>query len=189
MQGETKKMNRPGDSLGGLLERCAQRDAAALQALYERASPQLFAILLRILKRNEIAEEALQDVFLSVWRRAASYDAGKGPALAWLVTIARYRALDLIRSGAAALAQASPAIDEPTEPEAGPPEQADLAEHAQRLEDCMSRLSPDQRQCIRLAYFDGLAHSEIASSVSSPIGTIKSWIRRGLTVLRECLAE
>jgi RNA polymerase sigma factor (sigma-70 family) len=168
-----------------LLAGCAQADARALRELYELVSPLLFGCLLRILRRREVAEEALQDVFVSVWQRAAQYDSTRGRALSWLLSIARYRAIDLLRqerfapalvADPAALAGASDGTEDPhTFLPAGV------------LERCLELLSAAQRQCLELAYSAGRSHDEIAQLLGKPLGTVKTWIRRGLLSLKQCL--
>ncbi|MGH8292530.1 MAG: sigma-70 family RNA polymerase sigma factor [Gammaproteobacteria bacterium] len=178
--------------LVGLLRACAQRQQPAFQRLYQLTSPQLFAILVRILKRRDLAEEALQDAFISVWRNAGSYTAQKGTPMTWLVSICRYRALDVLRrekrevpmenaDGGDDEAQLSVLSDDP---DAG-----ELISHAEAraLQLCLEGLSESQRHSLRLAYFDGCSHEEIARALDSPIGTVKSWVRRGLQGLKRCL--
>ena len=173
-----------------LLQRCAMGDTAALRTLYEEVAPQLFSVLLRILHRTDLAEEALQEVFMSVWRNASSYRPGRGSPMAWLTSIARYRALDVRRSlrpdqysGGVMEAVAETVAAEDTDLL----EKASLSADAQRLEKCMQGLTPQQDQAIRLAFVNGLTHEEIAVQIGSPVGTVKSWVRRGLQALRSCL--
>jgi len=176
-----------------LLQRCAAGDASALHTLYDQVAPQLFSILLRILHRTDLAEEALQEVFMSVWRNASSYRPGRGSPMAWLTSIARYRALDVRRSlrpdqfsggDLMEFAQETVAADD-----TDLVEKASLSADAQRLANCMERLTPQQDRVIRLAFSDGLTHEEIAVRIGSPVGTIKSWARRGLQALRQCLSS
>lgn len=177
--------------LADLLHACAQGRQAAFQELYGQVSPQLFSILLRILKRKDLAEEALQDALLSVWRNAGSYSAEKGAPMTWLVSICRYRALDMLRrerrevSLEPALATAEDEMAGLAD-EAADPELISKAEE-RALEECMQRLNAGQQTSLRLAYVDGCTHEEIAARLNSPIGTIKSWVRRGLESLKRCL--
>ncbi|HLW73480.1 MAG TPA: sigma-70 family RNA polymerase sigma factor [Gammaproteobacteria bacterium] len=180
--------------LTDLLHAIAQGRQAAFQELYQLVSPQLFAVLLRILKRKDLAEEALQDALLSVWRNAASYTAEKGAPMTWLVSICRYRALDMLRRTRREVSL-DPMLDaEADEGEALSGLADDAADTAfvskaeeRALEDCMRRLNDNQRKSIRLAYVDGCTHEEIAASLESPVGTVKSWVRRGLESLKRCL--
>ena len=175
--------------LTDLLHAVAQGREQAFRELYELVSPQLFAVLLRILKRRDLAEEALQDALLSVWRNAASYSAEKGAPMTWLVSICRYRALDsLRRTRHEVRLDPGNEDDAPTElaNESG---EADFVSKAEEraLEECMGRLSDGQRASIRLACVDGCTQEEIAAQLRSPVGTVKSWVRRGLESLKRCL--
>lgn len=176
--------------LAALIERVAAADGTALAALYEKTSAQLFAVLLRILKRRDLAEEALQDVFVLLWRKARSFHPERGPAMAWLIGMTRNRAIDIQRSRRREVPLEATGASEPREmaaPEAGPMDEALLALDRKRLEDCMGRLSANQSRGIRLAYLEGLTQEEIAAALASPLGTVKSWIRRGLQALKDCL--
>lgn len=176
--------------LSDLLHAVAQGRQAAFQELYEQVSPQLFAVLLRILKRRDLAEEALQDALLSVWRNARSYTAEKGAPMTWLLSICRYRALDSLRR-----TRREVSLDLGGDDDDGPTEvvdesaSADFVSKAEEraLEDCMQRLSDGQRKSLRFAYVDGYTHEEIAANLKSPVGTVKSWVRRGLESLKRCL--
>jgi len=170
--------------LADLMHRGARGDQGAFRELYALTSPQLLALLMRMLRRRDLAEEVLQEAFLSAWHHAAEYSASKGRVMTWLVTIARNRALDQLRSiKRAALA---PGIDleqlpdESIEPGYGPIE-------ARALAGCLEGLSDGQRRGVQLAYLDGLSHQEIALALRAPLGTVKAWVRRGLAALRRCL--
>jgi len=177
--------------LTDLLHACAQGRQAAFQELYQQTSPQLFAVLVRILKRRDLAEEALQDALLSVWRNAGSYVAEKGAPMTWMVSICRYRALDMLRreKREVSLDMAREDLDEDgiSEQEAVTSEVSVSKAEERALEDCMQRLNDGQRRSVRLAYVDGCTHEEIAARTGSPVGTVKSWVRRGLESLKRCL--
>ena len=174
------------EELQQLLERCAVADAAALERLYELASPLLFACLTRILRRRALAEEALQDVFVSIWQRAGQFRAARGRPMAWMVSIARYRAIDLLRHERAAPI-AVPELPETADTEAEQRTQSSWMPPSQLLERCLALLTERQRSCLELAYVGGNSHEEIARLTGSPLGTVKSWIRRALQSLRQCL--
>jgi RNA polymerase sigma-70 factor (ECF subfamily) len=177
----------PPDELADLLGRCARGEDGALAALYQATAPRVLGCLLRILRRRALAEEALQDVFVQIWQRAAQFEEHRGRAFAWIVSIARYRAIDILRRERAesvdpfVLAESihaeTPADD--TAPQLMGPDEA--------LERCLGQLTEDQRESIRLAYLAGQSHQEIAATLDRPLGSVKSWIRRGLLALRECL--
>ena len=177
------------EQLQSLLSRCAAADGDALQRLYALVSPILFGCVTRILRRRALAEEALQDVFISIWQQAGQFSPIRGRPMAWMMSIARYRAIDLLRRErfapvlVAELPERS-AIDAESESEGGSVAWLPSAESMQR---CLALLSETQNRCLELAYIDGNSHEDIARLMGSPLGTVKSWIRRGLLSLRQCL--
>lgn len=188
-------MNRAAvesEDLFRLLAQTAAGDQRAFARLYEQCSPHLYALLLRMLRRRDWADEALQDCFLRVWQKSESYVPDKGTPMAWLMTIARYRALDLIRMKRPEISDSDP--DEPTpvaatEASQDPGMQAAEQEGLGMLERCMKSLQPEQRDSVLLAYYEGYTHEEIARRRGAPLGTVKSWVRRGLQKLRDCLGS
>jgi RNA polymerase sigma-70 factor (ECF subfamily) len=173
--------------LEALLARCGAGDRAALEALYARVAPMLLAVLMRMLKRRDAAEDALQDVFVSVWQRARQFDPIRGRPLAWLVSMARYRAIDLQRSTRPAVALSEVSTSEAGLPWEAPDEPNDMLGTGALLLRCLEQIAAPQRHCLLLAYQEGLSHSEIARAVNEPLGTVKSWVRRSLLALRRCL--
>jgi len=143
---------------------------------------------MRILRRRAVAEEALQDVMVKIWERADQYVAYRGRAMAWITAIARYRAIDLLRRQQAA----SPIDDAPAEAlvditAADFVDTTTSARMRKALHDCFSKLTAEQRRCLELAYVDGYSQDQIAGEIESPLGTVKSWMRRGLASLKRCL--
>jgi RNA polymerase sigma-70 factor (ECF subfamily) len=174
----------PEIELAQLLQRCAARDTGAFRILYEKTSPILFARLLRMLRRRSVAEEVLQDVFVRIWERAAQFEAHRGRALAWMVTIARYCAIDLMRRERMTLV-GDDALAEVADESAADP---GGIEKPNNFEDCIGQLSEQTRACLTLAFVEGRSHDEIARLTVNPLGSVKSWIRRGLMSLKECLS-
>jgi RNA polymerase sigma-70 factor (ECF subfamily) len=176
--------------VASLLAACARQDRQAFQRLYERTAPQLLACLIRVLRNRALAEDALQDVFVQVWVRAGQYVTARGSAWAWLIAIARYRAIDVRRREGRTPAGSSADIDIEQIPGEDEPQDA-LAALGQRatqaLQHCLEALQPRQRECIVLAYQGGLTHTEVAGEIGEPLGSVKSWIRRGLSALKRCL--
>jgi RNA polymerase sigma-70 factor (ECF subfamily) len=171
-----------------LLAACARQDRQAFQSLYERTAPRLLACLMRILRNRAQAEDALQDVFVQIWNRARQFEAGRGSSWAWLIAIARYRAIDLRRRESRHAADDSARLDEVADESEPQDAVMALGERATRaLANCLDALQPRQRECIVLAYQGGLTHAEVASEVGEPLGSVKSWIRRGLAALKRCL--
>lgn len=192
--GDHSTMNPATDSdteldtrLQKLIHACAARDERALRGLYELVAPTLYACLTRMLRRRAVAEEVLQEVFLSIWERAAQFRADRGRPMAWLISITRYRAIDYLRRERLApplIADVSP----PTipAPEAHGEAEARFAGSA-LFERCVRLLTDQQRECLELAFVAGNSHEDIARLLDSPLGTVKSWIRRALQTLKTCL--
>jgi RNA polymerase sigma-70 factor (ECF subfamily) len=177
------------EQLQNLLDRCAAGDSGALQRLYNLVSPILFACLTRILRRPALAEEALQDVFICIWQRAGQFNATRGRPMTWMMSIARYRAIDLLRQerNAPALVAEPPERRGPDAETESEGISAAWLPAGELLERCLALLSDRQAHCLELAFVDGSSHEDIARLTGSPLGTVKSWIRRGLRSLRECL--
>jgi RNA polymerase sigma factor (sigma-70 family) len=172
--------------LAELLARCAQRNAPALEELYHACAPMLLGCLMKILRRRALAEEALQDLFVQVWQRAGQYEAHRGRPHAWLVSMARYRAIDILRRERTSSIDMQDVADTLAD-EVGEADSTASAADDRLLESCMERLEAEQRECIRLAFLAGRSHAQIAAARSRPIGSVKSWIRRGLVALKECI--
>lgn len=173
----------------GLLARVSQRDAAALAALYDLAGGAVHGVCRRILRDPSDAEEATMDVFLQVWQKASRFDPARGDALAWLVTIARSRAIDRLRARGAGRrleTELDERHDSPSS-EPGPEAHVSLAQRAARVRAALSALPVEQREVLELAYFEGLTHSEIAQRLAQPLGTAKSRIRLALQRMRRSL--
>lgn len=176
------------------LAKVAQKDRDAFHSLYTEASPKLFGFALRILVKRELAEEVLQESFVSIWNNASSYREGLAAPMTWMTTIVRNKAFDLMRR-----TDASVEIDGDTfDPqvleamESGDPtpiEALDMAQDAKALAHCLARLEALHRQAIALAFYHDLSHSEVAEQMKMPMGTVKTWIRRGLERLRLCLTK
>ena len=175
---------------GPLIARTAQGDQAALATLYDRTSPQVYGFVLKILDNREAAEEVTLDVYTQVWRQAHTYDETRGTPGSWLMTLARTRAIERFRSGAAERGRLNP-LDtvELMASEDNTPEQ-DMAGQERRryVQQALALLTAEQRQAIALAYFYGLSQSEIADKLQLPLGTVKTRIRLGMIKLREALA-
>ena len=175
-------------SLEALLAQVAMGSRPAFDALYRSTSNRLFGICLRVLTQRAEAEDAVQDVYTAVWRKAAQFDPAKASATSWLAMIARNKAIDRLRSMPAHQARDSLELAQDVEDTAASlPQQVQTAADRMQLERCLERLEPRRRSLIRAAFFDGLSYQELAAKIEAPLGSIKSWIRRGLLQLRECL--
>ena len=182
-------MPPPGNlPLTELLAATARGERPAFAALYAAASPQLFAVALRIMKRRDRAEEVLQDAFVSIWKRARDYDAAKGSALTWMASIVRHRAIDLLRRERPSVSlDDAPGQESWAAPGPDPFEATAASAEAKRVRDCLQTLEGKQREAIQLAYYEGITQEELATRLAAPLGTVKSWVRRGLLRLKDCL--
>lgn len=174
------------DPLADLMLRTAAQDRAAFAALYSAASAKLMGVLLRILGERAEAEDALQEVFTRVWLRAGRFDPEKGRAMTWLIALSRNLAIDRLR--------ARPPADNDDEAIAALPDMAPRAEsrliaagEARRISDCFDTLEPDRAAAVRGAYLTGLSYSDLASRYGVPLNTMRTWLRRSLIALRECM--
>lgn len=176
-----------------LLDQVARQDAAALKTLYDRTSPLLFGLAMRVVRKPEWAEDVVQESYLTIWRSAADYRATLSPPMAWMGLIVRSRALDLLRRRAAERADRTDELDEALadtlEGDApNPMDEVQASQQARALHHCLQQLENAQRQVLSLAYLRDLSHHELAEQLSLPLGTVKTWIRRGLIQLRGCMA-
>lgn len=188
--GATSSPASRSEKLGELLARVAQADQPAFAELYRLASPHLYAVAVRIVRNGALAEEMLQETFVSVWHHAGTYDAAKSQPLTWLTSIVRNRCLDWLRRRDVHAEPLGSGDDGGFEPPSDGPSPVDLllaAADARALRGCIDTLEPGPRQAIALAFFQGLSHGELAAQLRAPLGTVKSWVRRGLAALRRCL--
>ncbi|WP_409166754.1 RNA polymerase sigma factor [Variovorax sp. H27-G14] len=184
----------PDAELMALIDRIGHRDEAALRQLYDRTSPKLMGLAMRVVRQREWAEDVIQEAFLTVWRVAGDYRASLSPPLAWLGLIVRSRALDLLRRRTADRAQLTQEFDElmadQMESDApNPIDTADASEQAWALHQCLAQLDGKQREVVSLAYLREMSHGELAEQLKLPLGTVKTWIRRGLEKLRVCMGR
>ncbi len=170
------------------LEACARGEHAALRAIYERDSPWLLAVAMRIVRDRHTAHDILQDAFLQIWLRAGTYQRSLGSARGWVFTVVRHRALDEIRRLEREQTVAGD-IDEPKGRYAELNEQLEPSSaDAAVLKQCLDQLDARKRECIIYAFVEGYTYEEIAKRLVTPAGTVKSWIRRGLISLKACLS-
>lgn len=175
--------------LNGLIAKAAQGDEDALGALYDRTSPQVYGLALRILDDPAMAEEVTLDVFMQVWKKASQFDQSRGKAIVWLAVLTRSRAIDRLRANPAVMAsqETLDVVKEIRDPSKDPELSAFESEQRNLVQRALGSLSPEQRQAIELAYFGGYSQSEIAKKVGEPLGTVKTRIRLGMIKLRNYL--
>jgi RNA polymerase sigma-70 factor (ECF subfamily) len=174
------------DDTTGLLLSCGRGDRAAFRSLYDRWSPRLHGIALRITRQPALAADATHDTFVLVWQQAHRFDQSRGSAEAFLISLVRYRALDIVRRHSREI----PGYEADERPDDSPDALAQLVGSAEgaALHRCLGLLDAERRRLVVMAFVDGLSHSELAENLRVPLGTVKSWIRRSLLALRECLA-
>jgi len=180
----------PPDRLVPLLEAAGRGDQQAFAELYNAAAPKLYAIALRILKQEGQAQECLQDGLVRIWEHAADYRPERGAPMTWMGIIVRRRALDMIRrSGRERVGNEAEDVERWLDGRAlaGPGEDPVDPVERDKLLVCLAELRPEQQQVLRWAYFEGLTHPEMAERSQVPLGTVKTWIRRGIARLRDCL--
>jgi RNA polymerase sigma factor (sigma-70 family) len=174
--------------LAAALGRVAAGDRTALRLVYQDTSAKLFGVCLRILNDRSEAEDVLQDVYVTVWQKAAAFDPARASPITWLAAIARNRAIDRRRSGAwrrrSEPIEAAHSVSDSAQ-SAG--ERLELTDEQRRLAHCLDQLEAQHAAAIRAAFFDGDTYEELAQRMNVPLGTMKSWIRRGLLKLRACL--
>ncbi len=173
--------------LANLLARVAKRDRAAFTLLYRATSPKLYGVVARILPSGE-ASEVLQEAYVKIWDRAADFDSTRGSPLAWMATIARNRALDEVRRARPISLEDMPEGFEPAADTEDPLASRDRSEVYQALLRCLGGLEADKREVILLAYYRGASREALAAKFNAPVGTVKTWLRRGLAQLKDCLS-
>ena len=184
----------PDSDLMNLLDQIAAQDDSALKKLYECTSSQLFGLALRIVRNRDAAEDVLQESFMSIWRGASNYRASLSPPMAWLGLIVRSRALDALRKRTTDRADLMKELDDDMAQilegdSPNPMDAADASEQAFALHQCLGKLDNKQREVVSLAYLRDQHHAERAEQLKPPLGTVKTWIRRGLEQLRTCMAR
>lgn len=177
-----------------LLDRVSRRDAPAFKQLYDQCAPKLFGLAIRVVDNRSWAEEVLQEAFMVIWRTAPDFRASLSPPMAWMGLIVRSRGLDFLRRRASQRAHLTQGIDDAladvlADDAPSPLDTAQASEEAWALHQCLQQMDHRQREVLSLAYVRDLSHSELAARLRLPLGTIKTWIRRGLEQLRTCMAR
>jgi RNA polymerase sigma-70 factor, ECF subfamily len=181
-------MGSPHD-LSTLLARVALRDRAAFESVYQATSAKLYGILLRILKRRDVADEVLQEVYVKIWDRAGDFDPKMASPITWMATIARNRALDEIRRKNPDSIEDHPELLNVASEEDSALANVMRGQDGKRLADCLTRLDEPRRQMVVLAYCDGFSREELAEKYGQPVNTVKTWLRRSLAQLKGCLSS
>lgn len=174
------------DELRQLLAQCSLGNRRAFESLYRKASGHLFAVALRCMGQRDLAEDVVQEAFVRIWNSASQYDANLAAPMTWMVSITRNKAIDQLRKH-----REEPLSDDQVQalcdPSPSAHEQLEGLRDASALQRCLDTLEGMQRQSIITAYFHGASHAELVTQLAAPLGTVKSWIRRGMERLRRCL--
>lgn len=186
--------------LADALSRIALGDRGALASLYRLTGAHLLGVVLRITGDRGQAEDIVQDIFVSIWRTASGFEAGRSQPMTWLTSIARHRAIDSLRRrktdpaapgspASAAQADGDDPLEALPDPQPGPLDLLQRGAEARALNRCVEKLSAEQQQSLALSYYQGLSHAEVAEHLGQPLGTVKSWVRRALIALKDCLTR
>lgn len=174
--------------IADLIARCALRDRGAFRQLYTRTSAKLFGVALRILRDRAETEEAIQEIYIKIWQKADRYVAGQYSPISWLVAVARNHALDRVRVRRPISEDIDAALDI-ADLGPSPERQVEAAEDSARIANCLGTLEPDRAEAVRGAYLDGFSYEELAQRHAVPLNTMRTWLRRSLMKLKECLTS
>ena len=178
------------DPLVALLGACAHGDRTAFEQLYRQTSAKLFGIALRIVRQEGLAEDVLQECYIRIWNRAGDYREGLAAPMTWMASIVRNRSLDWLRRANPEVIDVDGEIIEGVASDGpGPLAALEQSRDGAALARCLGELESKQRQAILLAFHGGLSHSELAAQLRQPLGTVKTWVRRGLARLKTCLGK
>ena len=172
-----------------LLSAVAKGDQAAFERLYAATRAKLYGVVLRILRRADLSDEVMQDTYLKIWRSAGEFDSRVASPMTWMVAIARNRAIDLVRKKAELSIEDEPATLEVAGDDPDPLARRELTDDLRRLLGCLGALDEDRRRIVLLAYYNGWSREQLALKFDKPVNTIKTWLRRSLIELRECLGS
>lgn len=182
------KPSSTSSNLINIMAQVALGNRMAFESLYQATSAKLYALALRVLNNQHLAEEVIQEVYVKIWHSADSYEPDKAGVMTWMTAIVRNRCIDLIRAKPDEhQLDEKESFEDWASEDLGPMEKAAHNHETKALMQCMQQLTPLQRQAFALSYFKGLAHEDLANRLGQPLGTIKSWLRRGLASLRRCI--
>jgi RNA polymerase sigma-70 factor (ECF subfamily) len=170
-----------------LLAAVAKGDQAAFERLYAATRAKLYGVVLRILRRPDLADEVMQETYLKIWTNAGQFNPTMATPITWMVAIARNRAIDLLRSRAEASTEDEPEAMDLAAENPDPLARREVSEELQRLLACIGRLSPTRQRLVLLAYYNGWSREQLGAELETPVSTIKTWLRRSLLEIRECL--
>jgi len=173
--------------LVGLLAAVAERDAAAFERLYNATRAKLYGVLLRILGRPELADEVMQETYLKVWNMADRFDPTVASPITWMVAMARNRAIDIVRKKGETSIEDEPDALNVSADSPPPLARREMTEELKRLLGCLGKLDPEKQRIVLLAYYSGWSRDQLAKKLDIPVNTIKTWLRRSLIEIRQCM--
>ena len=170
-----------------LIAAVAKGDESAFERLYAATRAKLYGVVLRILRRQDIAEEVIQEAYIRIWNNAAQFNPGVASPITWMVSIARNRAIDVVRKRGETSLEEEPAAMEVAADTPDPLARREMTEELKRLLECVGRLEPDRQKLVLLAYYNGWSREQLAEKFGAPVNTVKTWLRRSMLDVRECL--
>ncbi|MEW6768153.1 MAG: sigma-70 family RNA polymerase sigma factor [Pseudomonadota bacterium] len=179
-------MLTPGE-LVWLLASVAKGDEAAFERLYQNTRAKLFGVVLRILRRQDLAEEVIQEAYVKIWNSAGQFNPGIASPITWMVSIARNRAIDVVRKRSETSIEEEPAAMEVASDTPEPLARREMTEELKRILECVGQLDPERQKLILLAYYNGWSREQLAEKFDTPLNTVKTWLRRSMIEIRECL--
>ncbi|MGA2943802.1 MAG: sigma-70 family RNA polymerase sigma factor [Xanthobacteraceae bacterium] len=172
-----------------LLGAVAKGDAAAFERLYDATRSKLYGVLLRILGRPELAEDVMQETYLKVWKMADKFDPAQASPITWMVAIARNRAIDIVRKRGETSIEEEPEAQNVASESPAPLARREMTEELRRLLSCLGKLDPEKQRIVLLAYYSGWSREQLSTKLDIPVNTIKTWLRRSLLEIRECMGK
>jgi RNA polymerase sigma-70 factor, ECF subfamily len=170
-----------------LIAAVARQDEAAFERLYVATRAKLYGVVLRILRRQDLAEEVIQDTYVRVWHSAAQFNPAAASPITWMAAIARNRAIDLVRKRSELSIEEEPSALEVAAETPDPLARREMSEELKRLLECVGQLEPDRQKLVLLAYYNGWSREQLAAKFEAPVNTVKTWLRRSMMEIRECL--
>jgi RNA polymerase sigma-70 factor (ECF subfamily) len=180
------KMLTPAE-LVGLIAAVAKGDEVAFERLYAATRAKLFGVVLRILRRQDLAEEVIQETYVKIWNSAGRFKSELASPITWMASIARNRAIDVVRKRSEVSIEEEPTAMEVAADTPDPLARREMTEELKRLLECVGRLEPDRQKLVLLAYYNGWSRDQLALKFETPVNTVKTWLRRSMTDIRECL--
>lgn len=172
-----------------LLAAVSRGDQAAFERLYAATRAKLYGVVLRILRRHDLADEVMQETYLKIWNSAGQFNPALASPITWMVTIARNRAIDIVRKRSEASLEEEPEAMDVAADTPNPLAAREMSEELKRLLACVGHLEPERQKLVLLAYYNGLSREQLATRLNKPVNTIKTWLRRSLIAIRECLGS